>query len=49
MPPPKIAETDDCAHLELLRIADVMPMHSVVIKATGSMLIEGEGRMGGIS
>jgi hypothetical protein len=34
--PPKIAETEECAHLACFRMADVTVMHSVVIKATGS-------------
>ena len=34
--PPRIAETEECAHLACFRMADVTVMHSVVIKATGS-------------
>src|SRR5271155_3198722 len=34
-----MAETDDCAHRACLRIADVIVMHSVVIKATGSIVM----------
>ena len=40
VPPPKIAETDDCAHRECFRIAEVIAMHSVVINATGLIVIE---------
>ena len=35
-PPPSIAETEDWAQRAFLRIAEVMVIHSVVIKATGS-------------
>ena len=35
-PPPRIAETDECAHLACFRMAEVTVMHSVVIRATGS-------------
>jgi hypothetical protein len=34
--PPRIADTDECAHRACLRMADVTVIHSVVIKATGS-------------
>ena len=34
--PPRIADTDECAHRACLRIADVTVIHSVVINATGS-------------
>ena len=34
--PPRIAATEECAHLACLRMAEVTVMHSVVIKATGS-------------
>ncbi len=34
--PPRIADTEECAHLACFRMADVTVMHSVVIKATGS-------------
>ena len=39
-PPPKIAETDDCAHRACFLIADVTVIHSVVIRATGSTAID---------
>ena len=35
--PPKIADTDECAHRACFRIADVTVIHSVVTRATGSM------------
>jgi hypothetical protein len=34
--PPRIADTEECAHLACFRMADVTVIHSVVIKATGS-------------
>lgn len=34
--PDKIADADECAHLECLRIAEVTVTHSVVMSATGS-------------
>lgn len=37
---PRIADTDECAHLACLRMADVTVIHSVVIKATGSTAME---------
>lgn len=39
-PPPKMAVTDACAHLACFLIADVTVMHSVLIKATGSIAID---------
>ena len=39
-PPPSIADTDDCAHRECLRIAEVIAMHSVVTSATGFMVMD---------
>jgi hypothetical protein len=39
-PPPRIAETEECAHRGFLRIADVTVIHSVVINATGSTATE---------
>lgn len=41
--PPRIAETEECAHRACLRIADVTVIHSVVIRATGSTATEVEG------
>jgi hypothetical protein len=38
--PPKIADTEECAHLACFRMADVTVIHSVVIKATGSTATE---------
>ena len=38
--PPRIVETEACAHLGCFRIAEVIVMHSVVIKATGSTATE---------
>jgi hypothetical protein len=35
-PPLRIAETEECAHLACLRMADVTVMHSVMTSATGS-------------
>lgn len=35
-PPPRIADTDDCAQRACLRIAEVTVMHSVTTRATGS-------------
>ena len=37
--PPSMAETDECAHLACFLIAEVTVIHSVVIKATGSIVI----------
>ena len=37
--PPKMAETDECAHRACFRIADVTVIHSVVTRATGSIAI----------
>ena len=37
--PPSIAETDECAHLACFLMAEVIVIHSVVIKATGSIVI----------
>jgi hypothetical protein len=37
--PPRIAATEECAHLACLRMAEVTVMHSVVTSATGSMAI----------
>lgn len=34
-PPPRMAETDECAHLVCFRIAEVIVMHSVVIRVAG--------------
>jgi hypothetical protein len=34
--PPRIADTEECAHLACFRMADVTVIHSVVIRATGS-------------
>jgi hypothetical protein len=43
--PPRIAETDECAQRACLRMADVTVMHSVVIRATGSIATDiGIGR-----
>ena len=39
-PPPRIAETEDCAHRACFLIADVAVIHSVVIRATGSTAID---------
>ena len=38
--PPRIAETEECAHRGFFRMADVTVMHSVVTKATGSTATE---------
>lgn len=38
--PPKIAETDECAHRACFLIADVTVIHSVVMSATGSIATE---------
>ncbi len=38
--PPRIAETEECAHLACFRTADVTVIHSVVIRATGSTATE---------
>lgn len=35
--PPKIADTDECAHRACLRMADVTVIHSVTTSATGSI------------
>lgn len=40
LPPPRIAETELCAHRACFRIADVTVMHSVVMRATGSTATE---------
>jgi len=40
--PPKIADTEECAHRACLRMAEVTVIHSVVIKATGSTATEME-------
>lgn len=40
--PPRIAETDEWAHRACLRMADATVIHSVVIRATGSMATETE-------
>ena len=37
--PPKMVETEECAHLECFRMAEVTVMHSVVMRATGSTAI----------
>ena len=37
MPPPNMADTDECAQRACLRMADVTVMHSVTTRATGSM------------
>lgn len=39
-PPPRMAETDECAHRACFLIAEVTVIHSVVIKATGSTAID---------
>lgn len=39
-PPPRMAETDDCAQRACFLIAEVTVMHSVVIRATGSTAME---------
>lgn len=46
-PPPRIAETDDCAHRAFFRIAEVTVMHSVVTSAIGSIATEIFARGGG--
>lgn len=38
--PPKIADTEECAHRACFRMAEVTVIHSVVIKATGSTATE---------
>ena len=40
LPPPSIAETEECAQRACLRMADVTVIHSVVIRATGSTATE---------
>lgn len=40
-PPPRMAATEDCDQRACLRIAEVIVIHSVVIKAMGSIAIEG--------
>lgn len=47
-PPPRIAETDDWAHRVCFLIAEVTVIHSVVIRATGSMAIEIEASEAGV-
>lgn len=37
VPPPNMADTDECAHRACLRMADVTVIHSVTTSATGSM------------
>lgn len=37
LPPPRMAATDECAHRACFRMADVTVIHSVVIRATGSI------------
>jgi hypothetical protein len=37
--PPKIAATDECAHLACFRIDEVTVMHSVITRDTGSTAI----------
>lgn len=39
-PPPRMAETDECAHRACFLIAEVTVIHSVVIRATGSTAID---------
>ena len=39
-PPPRIADTDECAHRACFLIADVTVIHSVVIRATGSTAMD---------
>lgn len=46
MAPPRIAETEDCAHRACLRIAEVTVIHSVTTSATGSMATEIGWRVG---
>jgi hypothetical protein len=38
--PPKIAVTEECAHLACFLIAEVTAMHSVITRATGSTAID---------
>jgi hypothetical protein len=38
--PPRIADTEECAHRACFRMADVTVIHSVVINATGSTATE---------
>lgn len=40
--PPRIADTEECAHRACFRMAEVTVIHSVVIKATGSTATETE-------
>ena len=40
VPPPKIDATDECAHRACFRMAEVTVMHSVVMRATGSIVTE---------
>lgn len=37
VPPPRMEATDECAHRACLRMADVTVIHSVVMRATGSI------------
>lgn len=39
-PPPRIADTDEWAHRVCFLMADVTVIHSVLIRATGSIAIE---------
>lgn len=39
-PPPRIADTEDCAHRAFLRIAEVTVIHSEMTRATGSIATE---------
>ena len=56
-PPPRIADTEDCAQRACFRMADVIVIHSVVIRAIGSIAMMGDvwtisaglGLNGGIS
>ena len=36
MPPPSIADTEECCHRACFRMAEVTVMHSVTTRATGS-------------
>lgn len=50
-PPPRIADTDEWAHRVCFLKADVTVIHSVLIRATGSIAIETVGaftKLGGM-
>lgn len=40
MPPPSIADTDECCQRACFRMAEVTVMHSVTTRATGSTATE---------